>query len=363
MADLLVNQFFQREFMDDLGAMLATHHQQWDQHQFLSKIYAKGWEDKALLVRMQHISQVLRDLLPPDYQQAIGILLKASAGSSGFNGMVFSDFVGQFGLDHLEESLHALEQFTQVGSGEFAIRQFILRYEKITMERMLQWTQHESEHVRRLASEGCRPRLPWAVALPKYKKDPSPVLPILEQLKADPSKYVQKSVANHLNDLTKDNSELVLDLLEGWKEGASSDTQWIIKHALRGLIKSGDKRALRLLGFEEVKVSLSNFLLDSPSVTLGGSLTFRFDIKNRGKKKAQVSVDFVIHFVKANGSTAPKVFKLKNLSLDAGQTTQVEKNHGIKPITTRKYYSGTHKLSIQVNGNVLGEKEFELNAL
>ncbi len=360
MAELLVNQFFQRPFFDQLGSAISLSYPPWHQQAFMTDIYNNGWDDLTLTQRMARISQVLRKHLPEDYAEALQILFGASRSAEGFNGMVFSDFVGQFGLHDPEMSLDALEQFTQIGSAEFAIRQFILHHEQLTMARMLDWTGHSNEHVRRLASEGCRPRLPWAVALPKYKKDPSPVVPILERLKDDPSLYVRKSVANHLNDLTKDNPERVLDLVESWQQGASTHTQWIIKHALRSLVKLGDPRALKVLGFDAAEVKVSNLTIQSPTVVLGGFLDFDLELVNRGKEEAQVVVDFVIHFMKANGSLAPKVFKLKNLKMSAGERITLSKSHPIKPITTRKYYAGKHKLAIQINGQVLKEAIFKL---
>ncbi|MEM9987446.1 MAG: DNA alkylation repair protein, partial [Bacteroidota bacterium] len=342
MAELLVNQYFQRPFLDEMGELISKEYSAWDQSLFLGRVYAEDWDQKALLQRMAHISQVLKQGLPEEYLVALDILKRAAKGNSGFNGMVLSDFVGQFGIDQPKESLDALEIFTQVGSAEFAIRQFILKHEVLTMRRMEAWARHPNEHVRRLASEGCRPRLPWAVALPKYKKDPSPVLPILDQLKEDPSMYVRKSVANHLNDLSKDNPEVLLDLLESWKPNAPATTQWIIKHALRSLVKQGSPRALSLLGFESKNIKVSHLQLKPHNMSMGETLEFGFEITNLGEKEAQVVVDYQIHFVKANGVTAPKVFKLKNVKLGPEQSIQMSKSHTIKPITTRKYYSGHH---------------------
>ena len=198
------------------------------------------------------------------------------------------------------------------------------------------------------------------MALPEFKKDPTPIFPILENLKSDPSLYVRKSVANNLNDITKDNPDLVLAKLGKWQPNAEKETQWIIKQALRGLVKAGHPAALKLLGYKSAKIGFDNFKLKSQKIKLGESLTFSFQLHNESKQKQRVMVDFIVHFVKANGSTAPKVFKLNTFTLEPDQKQEITKSHPIRMITTRKYYAGQHKLAIQVNGKVIGEQSFDL---
>lgn len=360
MAELLVNQYFQPEFIDNLSAKVHEVFPRWSDENYKSDIYNNDWEGKALKQRMQHISFCLKQGLPNAFPDSLDILKKVYPHFNGFEGMVFSDFVEQYGQDHLELSLSALELFTQHGSAEFAIRPFILRYEEVTMNRMRDWSKHPNFHVRRLASEGSRPRLPWAMALPNFKKNPGTVISILENLKDDPEEYVRKSVANHWNDISKDNPDLVLESLRKWSSSESKGTKWIIKHALRGLIKKGDSEALRILGFKKADIALVKFNVKTPEVALGNALDFEIEITNKGKEAAQVVVDYAVHFMKANGQQAPKVFKLKNLELNGGASQVITKTHGIKPISTRKYYGGEHKVTVQVNGEVLGEVDFEL---
>ena len=360
MAELLIHQYLTPDFVDKLDDALSKVYADWNGPHFKGLVYDKEWDDRALKQRMSHLAVCLQRCLPKDYLEALQILKRVCVHFSGLNGMVFSDFVEQFGKDHLEESLSALEVFTQYGSAEFAIRPFIVAHEKMVMTKMLEWSVHENFHVRRLSSEGCRPRLPWAMALPRFKQDPALILPILENLKDDPEEYVRKSVANNLNDLTKDNPDRVLALLRQWNQRPSKRASWIIKHGLRSLVKSGDQRALKLLGFKRAKIALLNLRIQTPRVVFGEELVFSFDLRNDGQQEAAVVVDYEIHFMKANGNSAPKVFKIKNMRLNKGETVSVEKTHSIRPITTRKYYPGKHKVGIQVNGKVLGVEEFEL---
>ena len=359
MAEPLKDRFLQPPFLEAFGASMIRVYAEWSQRDFLNHIYSPEWEAMELKERMKQVSLAVGKCLPQNFERAVEILKAASDGKESFDGLVYSEFVLHHGQDHPNIALDALELFTQLGSAEFAIRPFILKYEKLTMKRMLDWSKHENVHVRRLASEGCRPRLPWAPALPAFKQDPSPLLPILENLKDDPELYVRKSVANNLNDLTKDNPELVLSLLEKWKKNASSNTEWIIKQALRSLIKAGDKRALSMLGYGEANAEVNN--LNFPeSVTLGDKIKITFDLINKGKSASDLMIDYIIYHQKANGTLTPKVFKLSSLTLEPGESKQFCKQHAIRPITTRKYHAGEHQVAIQVNGKILARKSFDL---
>ncbi|MEL7003697.1 MAG: DNA alkylation repair protein [Bacteroidota bacterium] len=360
MAELLKNQFFQPSFIQDLSERILEAYPTFKKEQFLNLIYDDGWDDKALKERMSHISQSLRTTLPLSYLEALDILRDVGVNYQGFDGMVFPDFVGQFGIDFWTESLEALELFTQYSSGEFAIRHFILKDPNAAMNKMLDWSKHPNEHVRRLSSEGCRPRLPWAMALPEFKKDPALILPILNNLRADKSEYVRKSVANNLNDITKDNADIALALADKWMKKAGKETSWIVKHGLRSLVKDGNKKALELLGFNNVNIQLKELNISPHQLEIGSELTVDFALCNNDKTPANLVVDYIMHFVKANGTTAPKVFKIANITLEPNETRKLSKRHTIKPITTRKYYSGTCHVELQVNGLKLGKESFEL---
>ncbi|MDN5201895.1 DNA alkylation repair protein [Fulvivirgaceae bacterium BMA10] len=360
MAEALKDQMFQKSFYENLCDKIMEKYSAFDKNKFFKILYDHEWDDKALKERMSHSSRVLQQTLPEDYFKALDILQSIAHHFNGFDAMIFPDFVEQFGQDHYEVSVSALELFTQYSSAEFAIRPFIVQRPGETMKRMLAWSMHENHHVRRLSSEGCRPRLPWAMALPEFKKDPKLILPILENLKSDPSEYVRKSVANNLNDITKDNPDIVLEMLNDWNKKPSKETKWIIKHALRGLLKAGNEKALSILGYNSTDVKIKDLKVSPKKIKLGEQIDISFEVTNQSTEKQSLMIDYIIHFTKANGKTAPKVFKLNTTTLEPKGNTQINKTHPIKEITTRKYYSGENFVEIQVNGKVLGKSNFEL---
>jgi len=224
-----------------------------------------------------------------------------------------------------------------------------------------EWGKDENFHVRRLVSEGTRTRLPWGMRLHFLIEDPSPVIPLLEMLKDDPELYVRRSVANNLNDLTKDHPDMVLDLLEEWNEGASENTKWVISHALRGLAKAGNLRALALLGYGEPLVEIHDFEVSpDEDLKLGDKLHINFRLRSADFQPQNLMIDYIIHHVKANGSTSPKVFKLAKKTLGAFEEVNIQKNHHFKPVTTRVYYPGTHTIELQINGQIVAVRDFEL---
>jgi len=362
MAEPLKNMY-NAAFMDDLGAAVKAEYSQFDDAAFINAVFDNTWDDLELKARMRHITTTLHALLPSDYPEAVQILRRASFRMSkySFETMIFPDFVEVYGLDHWEDSIAAMEQFTQQSSAEFAVRPFIVKYDVQMMTQMHDWAKHENHHVRRLASEGCRPRLPWAMALPEFKKDPAPILPILETLKDDDSEYVRRSVANNWNDITKDNPRVALDNLRRWQQGASHDRLWIIRHALRGLIKAGNPDALDILGFKSPpQITVSDIKLSNTRIQFGETLQFEAEITSTTNTPQQLLVDYVIHHLKANGTRTPKVFKLTQKELAPSEALHISKSHALKPISTRKYYAGTHAIELKINGQDYGLTEFEL---
>jgi 3-methyladenine DNA glycosylase AlkC len=229
------------------------------------------------------------------------------------------------------------------------------------MAQLEEWSRHENCHVRRLASEGTRPRLPWTMRLPQFIDDPRPVLKILNNLKADPVLLVRRSVANNLNDIAKDNPDLVVETLREWQQIENEGTQWIIGHASRTLVKQGNKAALALLGYSpNPAIRVKNLKIENHKINLGDALNFSFEVQSTGDDSQNLMIDYIIHHMKANGKLSPKVFKLAKKRLKAGETLHISKNHSIKPITTRKYYPGQHRLEIQINGQVWADAAFEL---
>ena len=216
MAEKLKNIFFTKSFIEKLSKAIKVKFADFDGDKFFSYIFDDDWEKRELKDRMRHISRSLHKTLPAQYPKALDILLCIAPDFKGFDAMIFPDFVECYGMDHWDLSLPALGEFTKCCSSEFAIRPFLHQDPDTTMEQVHHWAEDEDYRVRRLASEGCRPRLPWAMALPKFKKDPGPIIPVLEKLKNDESESVRRSVANNLNDISKDNPDLALDLCASW---------------------------------------------------------------------------------------------------------------------------------------------------
>jgi 3-methyladenine DNA glycosylase AlkC len=256
----------------------------------------------------------------------------------------------------------ALEEFTKYSSSEFAVRPFILQDQHKMMHQMQRWALHEDHHVRRLASEGCRPRLPWATALTSLKEDPSGIFPVLEQLQQDSSLYVRKSVANNLNDISKDHPETVKQIVRDWR-GKHPFTDWILKHGCRSLLKKGDIETLRLFGFQSpANVSVEYLSLAQDRLSLGETLTFSFDVKNESGKSQSLRIEYGIDYVKANGKRSRKIFHLSQKNYPPG-IVPVVRRHTFKDLSTRKHYSGRHGLSILINGEEKAGTEFMLHML
>jgi 3-methyladenine DNA glycosylase AlkC len=274
--------------------------------------------------------------------------------------MFFPDYIETYGINHFDISVKTIEQLTQFTSCEFAVRPFILQYGDKMIKQMLQWSQHKSHHVRRLASEGSRPRLPWAIALPELKKNPLPLLPILENLKQDNSEYVRRSVANNLNDIAKDNPAIVIQIAKKWK-GISKETDAIIKHGCRTLLKKGHPEILKYYKLnDKADIGISGFKIKNNKVKIGDYLNFSFSLQNMEHIKQNLRLEYAIYYLLQNGAHYKKVFKISERQLKPGEKLSVEKRHSFKIITTRKYYPGLHKLSVIVNGQELKTGKFEL---
>lgn len=335
----------------------------------------------SLLERSARIADGLRDALPGDYPEALATLRSAlgppppptpEVGTAGVNAakpdnilssftyLPYSNFVSRFGLDHLDLSLDALEHFTCFFSAEFDIRPFLLRHPAPTLARLALWTRHSDPRVRRLASEGSRPRLPWGIRLQPFVLDPAPTLALLEPLRSDPDEVVRRSVANHLNDISRDNPAATLSTARRWlREDSSPQMLALIRHALRTLIKAGDSTAMSLLGYaSDLPVRLDHLKLSPKRLTLGSHLAFTFTLVST--HPGRVVIDYAIHHRRARGQLTRKVFKLKSAHLTPNQPLTLSARHAIRPITTRRYYPGTHRLEILVSGQSLATADFTL---
>jgi 3-methyladenine DNA glycosylase AlkC len=353
------------------GAQIQHAYPDFDATAFAAQI-APQLPPLELKERVTVFTEALHDHLPSDYAEAVGILVSIFGGENSPEEGLFKEtngwaywsiayFVERYGLEEFNTSLEAMHTITRHFSCEFAIRPFLVQYPAQTLAVLDRWTSDPSPHVRRLVSEGSRPRLPWGMRLHQFVADPTPALALLDKLKDDESEYVRRSVANHLNDITKDNPAQAITTLQRWNaDNPSQKIQWITRHALRSLVKAGDPDALELLGYGSAQVSLSEFSVTPEHIQMGDTFALEFTLHSESDSKQNVVVDYVVHFVKANGSTSPKVFKLKTAVLPPNASLTINKNHTIKPITTRRYYPGEHRVEVQVNGKIVGGSAFAL---
>lgn len=338
-----------------------------------------GYEALELMPRGWHMADGLKHALPDDYEKAVNILLtslpaarphiaesSATADREGntlapFLFMPHTFFVARYGLNHFDASMRAQYELTQRFTAEFSIRPFLLQHTQATLNTLESWLNDPSEHVRRLISEGTRPRLPWASRLPAFQKDPAPVIKLLDALKDDPSLYVRRSVANNLNDIGKDNSEVMLSTAERWMHNASAERAWIVKHALRVAVKNAEPRALALMGFgTKALVDVSDSKIVPENVREGDSVVLSCTLTSRARKTQTLLIDFIVHYVKANGGTRPKVFKLTSCELSAGEALFLSKKLSLAPMTTRRHYAGEHRVELLINGQTFELGSFRL---
>jgi 3-methyladenine DNA glycosylase AlkC len=357
MAERLKDMFFTEDSINKFADSIEQQYADFDKKRFLKRMFDESFATKELLDKMRHTTECLHETLPESYVMALDILKKAAPHVKGFEAMALPDFVATYGLDEWDVSMAALGHFTKYYSSELAIRPFLDKDPERGMARMLAWADDNNPKVRRLASEGCRPRLPWAMALPKFKKDPSLILPILEKLKEDSSEDVRRSVANNLNDISKDNPDLALEICERWR-GQSEDVDKIVKHACRTLLKAGNKRALAIFGYgDPALIKVKNLSLDKKILIIGDYLTFSFDI--HVAEKSMVRLEYAVYFVKATGKMSKKVFKITEKEYEAGAYS-LKRKQTFQEQTTRKHYPGTHEISIVANGEEKAKTAFEL---
>jgi len=358
MADLLKDRFT-RSLLEQFADGVREAYPAFDREAFLAAVFDDAWADKELKQRFRAITLALGRTLPADYKEAIAVLEAITDRFRGFDYLFFPDFVMVYGQDDWDTSMRALERFTMASSSEEAVRPFIKRDPERMMAQMRRWAEHPNHHVRRLASEGCRPRLPWMMALDDFKRDPSPILPILERLKDDESEYVRRSVANNLNDISKDHPALVLELAQRW-HGKSERTDAILKHACRTLLKRGVPEALALFGFAPAAgVTVSDFRLESDAVPFGGDLVFAWQLRLDADEPVPVRIDYAIDYVKKSGKTTRKVFKLSERSVSPGSLAYARKQ-SLRDMTTRKHYPGMHRVTLIINGREAASAAFEL---
>jgi len=362
--------YYNPGFYQDLAEAVSIVYPKFRSQQFVEEALLQ-LPHRELKQRISLTSELCRKYLPDNYKKALGIFYDIREFiTESFSYIFMPDFVARYGKGHFDLSMRALKDFTRYASSELALRAFLNADLERTLKYVYQWTEDDNHHVRRLASEGTRPRLPWAIRVPKLNSNPSLTTPVLQALRVDSEKYVQKSVANHLNDISKDHPDYMLDMVAAWDANHDA-TAWIIKHATRSLIKQGHPRAMAMLGAEQKPlVKLNDFQLQGyrfpdsrfqeSGIQLGDYLKFSFKLLSQSKKPKRLIVDYKIHFVKMSGVSKPKVFKLKSLQLEPNESVILTKKHLFQDFTIRKHYAGEHAVEVVVNGLSMLKKSFQL---
>jgi len=362
-------------FYEQFSGVLIKVLPDFDSIKFNQMIFNERFADYELKQRMHHTAEVLDHFMPEDFSSAVVTLKRIIDELRGqgikersIEYMCLPDYIETYGLDYYDSAVDCFEYVTQYTSCEFAVRPFIIRYPAKMLVQLQAWTTHESRHVRRLASEGSRPRLPWAMALPAFKKDPTPLLPILTALKYDDCEVVRRSVANNLNDIAKDNSNVVVHVATLWL-GDNALTDKLVKHACRTLLKQAQPEIMALFGFQQDLITLTEMSITTPVVKVGGKLTFNFTINNTSGSLQKLRLEYGLYYLKKNGTLARKVFKITERVIAGNTEEQITRHQSFKVISTRVFHLGMHKLAIIINGQeskISTEKEalysFELTS-
>lgn len=372
MSDKSLKNLYNQAVVEDIATRIATAYKPFKRDAFVAEIMRQllSLEFKA---RALCISAALRKYLPQNYAEAIRILLQSMGndndsggieGMGGFRYLPFLNFIEKYGLDNPELSMKTLPQMTKYFSGEFAIRPYVLLHRDLALTAANQWSKDQDWRIRRLASEGMRPRLPWGLRLKELVVDPTPILPILDRLFNDPHPVVRRSVANSLNDISKDHPGLAVQIATRWlKENDTAEVRQTVSHGLRTLRKKGDKATSDLLGFAHgVEVQLIAFVLEKESVTVGETIGFNVTLVSEEEQSIRLVVHYAVHHQRKNGTIAPKTFKLAERDIKSGEKITLSGKHSFKEITTRRYYPGEHKIEIIVAGVSCGKKVFILHA-
>jgi len=359
----LYNEKFYLTLADHLNKCLAD----FDPECFMRLMLSDSFEQLELKARMTHTKEIMHQFMPNNFADASVILVKlitslrnAGIKENSVEYMFLPEYIETYGIDDYQLSIDAFENITQFTSAEFAVRPFLIKYGQQMLTQMLLWSEHSHYMVRRLASEGCRPRLPWAIALKKYKEDGSLLLPILHALVNDPTEIVRRSVANNLNDIAKDNPDVVIKFAKQYI-GKNAQFDRTIKHACRTLLKQACPETLILFGYDSEHIELTDFRVITEKVTIGAQAEFVFSVKNNSVIPKKIRLEYGLYFMKKNGQLTKKVFKISERLLAPNELHQVERKQSFKLISTRVYYPGIHQVSIILNGKEFGAKEFSLH--
>lgn len=367
----LKDHLFNRERLAYLAGLFQAADSSFDAKAFVSTT-VRAFGKLELKERITHIATKLEEYLDADFRVAAKQIVAAlpepldpKRTDDDFGDFIFAplgEFVVRNGLAQkwVSLSLKTLKEVTQRFSMEYAIRAFINAHPEKTLAELTNWSQDKNYHVRRLVSEGTRPSLPWAGRL---SLDPIVPIPLLDNLHFDPTRYVTRSVANHLNDISKKRPELVLQTISRWQgagKQTESELQWMTKHALRTLVKQGHREALQLLGFAtQPKIEITELKLTPARLSPGTA--FELCLTLKAKRAESLVVDYEIDFVKAAGKRSRKIHKLKQIQLKQGESVTLRKRHPLRAnATTFTLYPGTHFVTVQINGQPLEKLSFEL---
>ena len=358
-----------------IGAQLQRVWPAFERKRF-QKLALQGLDALEFKVRAQHVCAALDATLPQDFDQAAALLeaTLAPAGAqddprwaqigngalAGWAVWPMGEYVARRGLQSPQRALATLHALTQRFTAEWPIRVFIEQHPELTFATLQAWTNDASEHVRRLVSEGSRPRLPWGLQLKGLIKDPTPTLPLLLALQDDPSEYVRRSVANHLNDIAKDHPALVAQWLEQHLVDASAERRALLRRATRTLVKQGDTRVLKAWGLGQRLRGSAELSVTPRRVSVGGSIELAVTLTSTARRSQKLVINYAVHHVKASGGTSAKVFKGWTLDLAAGETRALRKTHSMRLITTRRYHAGRHTIDLRINGQTVASAAFEL---
>jgi 3-methyladenine DNA glycosylase AlkC len=363
-----LREVFNKEIVDLIAENIEKQYSLFDKEGFINHIYPKltnlSFGDRSNL-----ITEALEKYLPQKFEEVADILLNSLgpeveiadlSGYDGFYIMPMGNYVSRNGKEYFDLSMKLLYEMTKRFTSEGPIRTFIELYPEKSLKLLHIWAKDENFHVRRLVSEGTRPRLPLSSPLRKYVTDPAPVIELLTKLNSSEELYVRRSIANNLNDISKDNPKIVTQTLQKWKrKNKSKNMDWLIKHALRTLLKQGNKEALELLGYpSDPDIAILNFTLQKSTIKIGEKIEFQFGIINQSSKSVNLMIDYIVHFMKSSGKTRPKVFKLSKKKLKKAETANFRKYHLITQLSTRKIYPGIHQLQLQINGKKFQIHEF-----
>ncbi len=361
-----LKNIYDEQFIRFFTSKLRSVYPQFDSEKYIDQLFDSTWDNLELKARMNHIAVTLHFFLPQNFSDAVEIIMALidlfdpEQDELAFGYMFLPHYIELYGLDQYEISVPALKKITEFTSCEFAVRPFIIHYEEKMIAELLQWCHSGHSSVRRCASEGCRPRLPWAIALPAFKSDPTDILPILEKLKDDESEFVRRSVANNLNDISRDNPTKVKEIAEHWI-GENSNRDKCVKHACRTLLKAGDPEIMQLFGFGATKdITIETLTIDHTEIPIGETSGFSFSLCNNSNSSCKIRLEYALHYLRSNGSHSKKVFKISEKEYGKNSTTQIQRQISFRVITTRKYYVGRQFLSIIVNGVEFEKVPFEL---